>query len=54
MSHFTQNKSKNISPICEPELMEPKAETISKLIAFAASYHVEKSNNNSLFEIFLN
>lgn len=38
----------------ESEMMQPKAETINKLLMFAACYHVEKTDNNTIFEIFLN
>jgi hypothetical protein len=53
MSHFTPQLHKNKASQ-ENELMQPKAETIHKLLMFAACYHVEKIDNNKFFEIILN
>ncbi len=53
MNHFTSRlHKKEVSQ--ENNLMQPKTETVNKILMFAACYHVQKIDNGSFFEIILN
>lgn len=51
MNHFASRlHKKEVSQ--ENNLMQPKAETVNKILMFAACYHVQKIDNGSFLKLF--